>query len=91
MGISLFYTLKSILIGASGGTLFLSLILFISPQLYLRLEETLNFNILPSAQFVTVLEGKIDFFNDYIIKYRIIFGPLFTILSIYNFKTLLFL
>ena len=91
MDASLFYLFKSILIGASGGTLFLSLVLFISPNLYLKIEETLNFDLIPSAQFITILEGRIDFFNDYIIRYRIFFGPLFIILSIYNLKSLLFL
>jgi len=81
-------TIKSILIGASSGTLFLSLVLFISPNLYLRIEEILNFEIIPQAQFITVLEGKIDFINQFIIRNRLFFGPLFIFLSIYNIKTL---
>ena len=89
MDISLLYSFKYILIGASGCTLFLSLVLFISPQMYLRIEETLNFDIIPQAQFITVLEGKIDFMNDFIIRNRFFFGPLFAILSIYNFKSLI--
>ena len=82
---------KYIFLGTSFGTLFFSLIFLLFPDLYVRIENTVNMELFESTTFLTALEGKIDFLNDWIFKNRIIFGILFVLLSLYNIKSLIVL
>ena len=81
--------IKTILLAASYATCVLSIIFLLFPNLYMRIESTLNSDLLQGAQFFTSLEGKIDFLNDWIIQNRMIFGTLFVLLSLYNIKSLI--
>ena len=87
----LFTITKYLLVGTSFGTLFFSLIFLLFPDLYIRIEEAVNMDLMKSTTFFTVLEGKIDVINDWIFKNRIFFGVLFVTLSIYNIRSLIVL
>jgi hypothetical protein len=80
---------KYILLGDSFITLTLSLIFLLSPKIYLRLEEILSIEIFPETVWLTVLEGKINFINDWIFQNRVVFGTLFVFVSLYNIKTII--
>lgn len=82
---------KIVLLVASLVTAILSLIFLFSPELYVRLEERLNSDVIGRVEFLTVVEGKVDVINDWIFENRIIFGTLFVLLSLYNIKSLLLL
>ena len=83
--------IKFILLGASFGTLFFSLIFLLFPDLYIRIEDSVNMEIFESTTFLTALEGKINFLNDWIFQNRLVFGTLFVFLSFYNIKSLILL
>jgi len=87
----IFATFKIILLGSSFGTLFCSLIFLLFPDLYLRIEAAMNLEMLVSSapSFLPVVEGKINFLNDWIFSNRMFFGTLFVLLSIYNIKSLI--
>ena len=82
---------KIALLVASLTTFVLSLIFLFSPELYFRLEDRLNSDIISRVEFLTVVEGKVNVINDWIFENRIIFGTLFVLLSLYNVKSLLLL
>ena len=84
----LFLIIKYVLLFTSFGTLVLSLIFLLFPDLYSHIEEVVNSEVLESTDFFTVLEGKINFLNDWIFKNRLIFGSLFVLLSLYNINSL---
>ncbi|MDD5352846.1 MAG: hypothetical protein PHS93_06755 [Candidatus Omnitrophica bacterium] len=71
--------------------LIFSLIFLLSLELYLRLEEIANTELGLTAVFLTVLEEKINFLNDWIFKHRLACGILFVLLSLHNIKSLIFL
>ena len=83
--------IRFICLGASFGTLCLSLIFLLFPDLYLRIEEIVDLELISETDFFTTLEGKINFLNDWIFKNRIFFGILFVLLSFYNIKSLIVL
>jgi hypothetical protein len=43
--------------------------------------------VFTSKAFFTALEGKINFLNDWIFRYRLIFGTLFVFFSLYNIRS----
>lgn len=83
--------IKIFFLGTSCGTLFFSLIFLLFPDLYFSIEDMFDANVVPSAKFLTTVEGEINFLNDWIIKHRLIFGTLFVLLSLYNIKSLIVL
>ncbi|MDD5292218.1 MAG: hypothetical protein PHY46_03440 [Candidatus Omnitrophica bacterium] len=80
---------KHIFLWSSFTTFAFSVIFMFLPRLYSRLEEILNMDLLPQTVWFTVLEGRINFINDWIIKNRIVFGVLFISSSIYNIKSMI--
>jgi len=87
----IFHIAKIILISTSFGTLFLSLVFLLSPELYSRIEDMVNSELIKSTAMTTVLEGRINFLNDWIIRNRAFFGILFIVLSIFNIRSLVVL
>lgn len=87
----IFSIIKVAFLGTSCGTLFLSLIFLLFPDLYFSIEEMLDIELFHSTHFLTVVEGEINILNEWIIKYRLIFGLLFVLLSLYNIKSLIVL
>ena len=79
---------KLLLIVFSGIATFLSLVFVISPHLFSRIEEFLGLEL--GGAFVTVLEGKINFVNDWVYKNRLFFGSLFAILAALNTRNAFF-
>lgn len=69
---------------------FLSLVLMASPTVFLKIEEYLSLEFGGSADFVTVLEGKINFLNDWVLDNRIFFGPFLAILAALNTRSAFF-
>lgn len=68
----------------------LSLIFMLSPGLFSKIEEVLGFEFGSSQQFVTVLEGRINFLNDWIARNRVILGPVLVIIAAINTKNACF-
>lgn len=62
----------------------ISLILMLSPEAYQRLEDAFSSEFGGAGSFNTALEGKINIVNDWILRNRLLFGPLFTILAALN-------
>ena len=70
---------------------FLSLVFMISPTAFSKIEEYVSLEFGGSADFVTVLEGKINFLNDWVFDNRAFFGPLLAILAALNTRSAFFL
>ncbi len=68
----------------------LSVIFMFSAQLFSRIEEFLGFEFGSGQQFITVLEGKINFLNDWINRNRIIFGPIMAVMAAINTRNACF-
>ena len=83
--------IKLVCLGTSFVTLLLSLIFLLFPRLYFRIEEIVDAEILPTTEFFTALEGRINFINDWVFKNRVVFGVLFVSCSMYNIKSFLVL
>ena len=62
----------------------LSLVLIYSREVFMHIEERLGFEIISARQFSLLLEGQVNFVNDWVIKNRLIFGPIFFVLAINN-------
>lgn len=75
---------KHLMIVFSAAATVLSLIFMLSPELYRRIEEFLGFEFGGGSGFVTLLEGRINFLNDWIFQNRVFFGPLFAVLAAWN-------
>lgn len=86
-----FSFIKVFFLGTSYGTLFFSLIFLLFPDLYFSIEEMFDADIVPTVKFLTVVEGEVNFLNDWIIRHRLVFGTLFVLLSLYNIKSLIVL
>lgn len=80
---------KALLVVFSAAATALSLIFMLSPQLFSRIEEFLGLELGASA-YVTILEGKINFFNDWVSRNRVIFGPLLAIVAAINTRNACF-
>lgn len=80
----LFIMFKLSLIVFSAFATVLSVIFMLSLDLFRRIEEFLGMEFGGSAGFATVLEGKVDFVNDWVYRNHIFFGPLFAILAALN-------
>jgi multisubunit Na+/H+ antiporter MnhG subunit len=85
----LIFIIKTFFIGTSFGTLFFSLIFLLFPDLYFRIEDAVGRDLFGSTTFLTALEGRVNFLNDWIFKYRLLFGTLFVLLSLYNIRSLI--
>lgn len=84
------YTIfKTLLIVFSAIATVLSLIFMLSPRLFRSIEEFLGLEF-NSRIYVTVLEGKVDFINDWIHRNHSIFGPLFAVLAALNMRNAFF-
>jgi len=69
---------------------FLSLVFMLFPSFFSKIEEFLGMEFGGSAAFVTVLEGRINFLNDWVSRNRAFFGPLFAILGAINIRNAFF-
>jgi hypothetical protein len=87
MGLLLF---KLLLIAFSGIAAFLSLIFMLSPELFSKIEEILGMEFGGGATHATLLEGKINFLNDWVYENRLIFGPLLAVLAALNTRNAFF-
>ncbi|MDD5020436.1 MAG: hypothetical protein PHH75_07230 [Candidatus Omnitrophica bacterium] len=81
--------LKTLLIVFSSAATVLSLIFMLSPKLFSAIEEFLGLEF-GSGTYITLLEGKINFVNDWISRNRVIFGPLFAVLAALNTRNAFF-
>ena len=82
---------KIFLIVFSGIATFLSVIFMLSPELFSKIEETLGMEFGAGATYATILEGKINFLNDWVYGNRFIFGPLLAILAAINTRNAFFI
>lgn len=82
--------IKTILVVFSALATFLSFIFTLFPELFRRIEEFLGFEFGGSTSFATLLEGKINFFNDWVYDHRAFCGPLFTVIAAVNTKNVFF-
>ena len=82
---------KTSLVVFSGCATFLSLIFMLSPELFRKIEEFLGLEFGGgSADFSTMLEGKINFLNDWIYDNRVFFGPFLAVLAAINTRNAFF-
>lgn len=80
---------KVLLVIFSGLACGLSLVFMLSPGLFAKIEEFLGLEF-GGEQFITVLEGRISFLNDWINKNRVVFGPILAVLAAINTKNACF-
>ena len=80
---------KVLLIVFSAAATTLSVIFMLSPSLFRAIEEFLGLEF-GAGSYVTILEGKINFLNDWIGRNRVFFGPLFAILAALNTRNAFF-
>lgn len=85
----IFLMFKVLLVVFSATACGLSVVFMCSPRLFSAIEEILGLEF-GGDQFVTVLEGKINFLNDWIGKNRIILGPVMAILAAINTRNACF-
>ncbi len=84
--------LKILIVVFSALASLLSLIFMLNPKLFRKIEEFLGMEFGNSGEsFATVLEGKINFVNDWVFNNRIIFGPLFALVAAINTRNLFFI
>ncbi len=84
--------IKTALIVFSSLATFLSLVFMLFPDQFRRIEELLGLEFGGgTADFSTILEGKINLVNDWVYKNRLLFGPLFVILAALNTRSAFFL
>ena len=62
----------------------------LSPSFFSRIEEFLGMEFGGSAAFATVLEGRINFLNDWVCRNRAFFGPFFAVLGAINTRNAFF-
>ena len=82
---------KFFLVVFSGIATFLSLIFMLLPELFSRIEEILGMEFGAGATYATILEGRINFLNDWVYGNRFIFGPLLAILAAINTRNAFFI
>lgn len=68
----------------SAAAALLMLIFSFAPRLYLSIEKLLALEFGGGDNYITVLEGEIDFLNVWLIRYRYFFAPLLAILAAIN-------
>ena len=84
--------IKTALIVFSSLATFLSLIFMLFPEEFRKIEEFLGLEFGGgSADFSTILEGKINLINDWVYKNRLLFGPLLAVLAAINTRSAFFL
>jgi len=81
---------KAFLMVFSSLATFLSLVFMLSPSFFSKIEEFLGMEFGGSAAFATVLEGRINFLNDWVCRNRVLFGPLFAVLGALNTRNAFF-
>ncbi|MFA5039630.1 MAG: hypothetical protein WC732_08135 [Candidatus Omnitrophota bacterium] len=80
---------KLLLIVFSAFATVMSLVFMLSPKLFSRIEEALGMEFGASA-YVTILEGRINFLNDWVYRNHILFGPLLAVLAAWNTRNAVF-
>ena len=81
---------KMFLIVFNVAATFLSLVFMLSPELFRAIEEFLGFEFGGNTSFATILEGKINFVNDWIYDNRTFFGPMFALIAALNTRNAFF-
>ena len=82
--------IKVFLIVFSALSTFLSLVFMLSPEYFRKIEEFLGLELGGSSSFATVLEGKINFINDWAYDNRFVLGPLFSVIAAWNTRNAFF-
>ncbi len=86
MGVDIFNLLLSGWIFLIYSTICLISVIFtFSLNIYLRMEEKLNFHIFPNP-ILSPLDRNIDWLNDWLIKYNKIIGTILILLSLMDLK-----
>ena len=80
----IFFSFKILLIFFSAFSAYLSFIFLISPKKFKKIEKFMEQEFGGGSAYVTVLEGEIDFLNEWVFSNRYFFGPLFVILAVLN-------
>lgn len=80
---------KVLLVVFSSAATLLSLVFMLSPRLFSEIEEFLGMEMGQGA-YITILEGKINFLNDWVVNNRMVFGPLFAVLAALNTRNAFF-
>ncbi len=70
---------------------FLSFVFMLSPPLFSKFEEFAALEFGDNVSFTTVLEGRINFLDDWLHKHRMFIGPLLIFLSGWNTLEVFFL
>lgn len=86
-----YYFLKAFLIVFSGLASFLGLVFMLSPTTFSKIEEALGIEIGGTRMLVSVLEGKINFINDWCYKNHVFCGPALAVLAAWNTRSAFFL
>jgi hypothetical protein len=90
MGLGYFF-FKAFLVVFSGSASFLCLIFMLSPTTFSRIEDALGIEIGGTRIMVSVLEGKINFINDWCYKNHVLCGPVLAVLAAWNTRSAFFL
>lgn len=85
-----FLIFKSLLVVFSSLATGLSLVFMLSPEIFRKVEEFLGFEFGEGAGFATVLEGKVNFLNDWVYSNRVFFGPILAVLAAMNTRNAFF-
>ena len=86
-----FYFFKAFLVVFSGIASFLCLVFMLSPSFFSQIEEALGMQIGGTRMMISVLEGKINFINDWCYKNHVFCGPTLAILAAWNTRSAFFL
>jgi hypothetical protein len=78
--------IQTLLLVFSAIATLLSLIFMLFPDFFAKIEEFLGFEFGGSGSFATLLEGKINFVNDWVFNHRSLCGPLLCVLAAVNTK-----
>ena len=70
---------------------FVSVVFMMSPSRFAQLEEFLTLQFGGEVRIVSIIEGEVNFLNDWIKRNRIFFGPLFSVLAALNTRNAFFL
>ena len=85
-----FILFKVLLVVFSALATFMSLIFMLFPEVFRRIEEFLGFEFGGSTSFATLLEGKINFVNDWVYNNRVFCGPLLAVIAAVNTRNAFF-
>jgi hypothetical protein len=86
-----FFLFKTLMTIFSGLATFLSLVFMAFPPLFGQIEEFVSLQFGGERKIVSLVEGEINFLDDWLKRNRLFFGPLFSVLAALNTRNIFFL